>query len=112
MSLAQSYSWQNDYPQAIRVYAEIIKDTDNKEAKIALAEVYIWDKQFAKAEDLARELIKINPKNVKARIILAESLQYLGNYEEAMRVYKGLPFTAVALISGQSGVKSFLTIMA
>lgn len=89
-SLAQAYSWMNHYPEAIKIYSEIIKDTGDGEAKLSLAEVYLWDKQYAKAEEISARLAKSGFKNIKARIILAKSLQYSGRYGEAMRIYKGI----------------------
>lgn len=89
-SLAQTLSWQKEYEKAIRLYKEVIVDSDSLDAKRQLAEVYIWNNQFKEAKEILAEILKIAPQDRKAKFLLAKAMQYSGQAEQAIKIYKEL----------------------
>jgi tetratricopeptide (TPR) repeat protein len=62
-------------------------------ARVSLASAYYSQHEFEKALKLARQIFEENPKNVQARIIMADSYLSLGNYHEADAIYDDLALT-------------------
>ena len=89
-SLAQSLSWQKEYDKAIQLYKEVIAKTDSLDTKMQLAEVYIWNNQFEEAKEILFEILKITPQDKKAKLLLARAMQYSGQAEQAIEIYKEL----------------------
>jgi tetratricopeptide (TPR) repeat protein len=89
--LADVLTWNKEYKEAIDLYAGIAaKDQGNVELQVKLAEVYLWDLQYDKAQDLLRKILTIAPDHAKARLLLAKSMQYAGNPQEAIKIYQQL----------------------
>lgn len=89
-SLAQTLSWQKEYEKAIQLYKEVIADSDSLDAKRQLAEVYIWNNRFKEAKEILVEILKITPQDRKAKFLLAKAMQYSGQAEQAIEIYKEL----------------------
>ncbi len=87
-SLAQSLSWQKEYDKAIQLYKEVVTATDNIDVKKQLAEVYIWNNQFEEAKEILIGILKITPEDKKVKLLLARAMQYSGQAEQAIKIYK------------------------
>ncbi len=89
-SLAKVYTWSKNYPRAVALYSELIQATNDKQFKKDLAEIYIWDNQLDKAKGLLDEVLKESPSDYEARFLLAKTLQYLKQPDEAIKIYNQL----------------------
>ncbi|MBU1127641.1 MAG: tetratricopeptide repeat protein, partial [Candidatus Omnitrophica bacterium] len=90
ISLAETYSWMKKYKKAIPLYEEVIRVAGAIDTKRQLAEVYIWDNQFKEAREILAEILKIAPQDRKAKLLLAKAMQYSGQAEQAIEIYKEL----------------------
>ena len=81
-------SWQKEYDKAIQLYKEVVTATDSIDAKKQLAEVYIWNNQFEEAKEILIGILKITPEDKKVKLLLARAMQYSGQAEQAIKIYK------------------------
>jgi len=89
-ALAQTLSWQGEYKESIKLYEETALVFDDFETQKDLAQVYIWDKQFAKSEAILDRLLNIKPGNLDLMLLLAKLKLYSGRREEAKVILKQL----------------------
>jgi len=87
-SLAQSYAWQKQYDSAIALYKEVIAATDDIDAKEHLAYVYLWTKRYDLAKAAAEEILRKDPENISAKLIVAKGLSYTGQAPKAIALYE------------------------
>lgn len=74
---------------AEKCYVEILKiDANIHEAQNALAFVYTFTKQHAKAVEQLRKMLQSEPSNANAHHNLANNLYELNNYDEAIMHYQ------------------------
>jgi len=90
LSLASAYSWAGDYANAIPILKHIVGKTGSLQAKIQLAEVYIWNSEPEKAAIILEDVLRQSPEHTKAKILWAKSLYYTGQSEEASEVLEQL----------------------
>ena len=89
-SLAEAYSWNRNYAEAIKIYKEIIIRTNSLWAKEKLAEVYLWNGQPKEAKIILEPLVKNEPDNYKLKLLWGKTLYYTGESEKASKVFEGL----------------------
>ena len=89
-SLAEAYSWNRNYAEAIKIYKEIIIRTNSLWAKEKLAEVYLWNAQPKEAKIILEPLVKKEPDNYKLKLLWGKTLYYTGESEKASKVFEGL----------------------
>ncbi len=66
-------------------------DISDTAARIELAKVLTYDKKFAEAMDVYRQVLATDPENLEAKIGLSEVLYWTGNSEAAAETLKGVP---------------------
>jgi len=89
-SLAESLSWEKNYDEAIMLYENIISVTGGKDAKLKLAEVYIWDDQPQKAKEILQSILRDSPNDFTARLLLAQAMQYSDEAAKAIAILNEL----------------------
>ncbi len=94
VSLADVLSWQQKYEEAVTEYLQALKYQETSEealeVKKKLAGVYVWKKDYLKAEALYQELIAQNPGNSKDAVALAEVFLRLGKPEASKQLLQGV----------------------
>ena len=90
IALAETYSWSNKHEKAINLYKEVLSVSDKPKVKKRLAEVYIWDKKPLKAKEMLESVLRDNPLDRKAKLLLAKAMHYSGETEKAVVVYEEL----------------------
>jgi thioredoxin-like negative regulator of GroEL len=68
--------------------SEVISDTDTR---LELAKVLTYDKRYAEAIEVYRQVLAAEPENLAAKIGLSEVLYWTGNSEAASATLKGVP---------------------
>jgi tetratricopeptide (TPR) repeat protein len=90
IALAETYSWTGEYEKAIELYKKAIDLRESADTKRKLAEAYIWGNQPEKAKNILESMLKLNPRDSKAKLLLARSIQYSGKADEAILIYEEL----------------------
>jgi tetratricopeptide (TPR) repeat protein len=87
-ALAEALSWDKQYDAAIALYEKIIAATGDVRAKEHLAYVYLWSKRFDLAKSEAEEILRKDPENISAKLIVAKGLSYTGEAPKAIALYE------------------------
>jgi thioredoxin-like negative regulator of GroEL len=66
-------------------------DISDTAARLELAKVLTYDKKYAEAMDVYRQILATEPDNLEAKIGLSEVLYWSGNSEAAAATLKGVP---------------------
>ena len=88
--VGDAYYGLNDYNKAESVYSFISKKEDKPDIKRKLAEVLLWQKNYARAIPALERLVAANPKNFKLTELLADALSWKKDYAAAARFYNEL----------------------
>jgi tetratricopeptide (TPR) repeat protein len=88
-ALAEAYFNKGDFDNAAaEVKRAIALDPRNETAQYNLGQIYLEQKQPAKAEDAFTQLLKINPNSANGHAGMARVLTSGGHYAEALGEYK------------------------
>ncbi|MGM0459048.1 MAG: tetratricopeptide repeat protein, partial [Bacteroidota bacterium] len=89
--IGEIYNDQGDMNKAFELY-DIATQIDDEytEAWLAKAQVERHRKNYAEAEECIYNILNNNPKNLAARVELAEHFKHIGNYEKAIELYEKL----------------------
>jgi len=97
IELAYSCLWTGDNKQALeyfekaeKIYTDISKTDTSPRIKRELAQLYLWNKQYQKAEQILENILKDNPLDPEAKLLLAKTYQYSGRGEKAATLYEEL----------------------
>lgn len=91
LQLAAIYSAQQDIQAAERECRAVIEvDPTNTEAKLIIANLLVWDKNFAAASSVYSELLADDPANLLYPEKLAELALWRGDYAIALERYQEL----------------------
>jgi thioredoxin-like negative regulator of GroEL len=66
-------------------------DISDTAARLELAKVLTYDKKYAEATEVYRQMLATEPGNLDAKIGLSEVLYWTGNSEAAAAILKGVP---------------------
>jgi thioredoxin-like negative regulator of GroEL len=66
-------------------------DISDTAARLELAKVLTYDKKYAEAMEVYRQMLATEPGNLEAKIGLSEVLYWTGNSEAAAAMLKGVP---------------------
>jgi len=81
--LAETLSWLKRFDEAERIYAEVAASTGTPDDRIALARVYMWTQQYARARKLLEQLVKFHARSA-ALEELARLDYWTGDLRSAM----------------------------
>ncbi|MEW5769638.1 MAG: tetratricopeptide repeat protein [Pseudomonadota bacterium] len=86
--IAQSYSQKNDSAGAIEAYKQAIRfEPNDAETRIALGNVYYFEKRYAEAQQEYGQAVRIDP-SASHRFSLGQAYLAAGNYTEAELQFK------------------------
>ena len=88
--LAHSYQWTGRHEKAIALYEKVIEIEDDIGTKRELAALYVWNNQPEKAKDFLETILKDNPHDSEAKLLLAKIMHYSGRAQEAIKIYEEL----------------------
>lgn len=88
-SLANAYAWSRRYDDAVKTLKELVFSTDRTVYKRRLARIYVWMKEYGKAKVVLEEVVKDDPSDTKAKVILAEALLRSGAQDRAIAILEG-----------------------
>lgn len=87
-SLAQILAWQGRYEESIAYFQEMVDQQADDETLRDLAQTYLWNHQWERAQKILEDLYARNPKDMQTRMLLARVLQYSGKVEQAIPLYQ------------------------
>src|SRR5208337_3817105 len=83
------YSKQNKYPDALKIYEEVLSFDKNKpEVYIYLGATYMQIKEYAKAERIFKDGLKLFPDNVDLLFNSAVLFEKTGRFDDMVTVLK------------------------
>lgn len=89
--LADLLRRQKRYDEAMKEYSILLEETpSDTEAALRRVETLTWMEDLDAALPLARQLVRSNPENRPARLLLARILYWTGYVDEAEAEYKRL----------------------
>ncbi|OPY72942.1 MAG: Tetratricopeptide repeat protein [Syntrophorhabdus sp. PtaU1.Bin058] len=88
IEMAKVLYWMGKKEEALHALEDVPIQKLDEQAQAALAEIYITQKRYDKAEVLLRGLIAKNPKDYRARLKLAELLSWDKRYKESIAEYE------------------------
>jgi len=88
--MAKTLFWMGKKDEALRALEEVPVAKLDSQAKSALAEIYISQKRYDRAEPLLRDLVAKDPKDHRARLKLAELLSWNKRYKESIDEYEAI----------------------
>lgn len=80
--------WNKQPDRALEMFKQIPQDQLNDSARLALADLYVAQKEYSKAEALLRTYLEKSPDDESARLKLADLLSYQKLYQESIKHYE------------------------
>jgi len=90
LEMAKVLFWAGRPDQARQVFEDLPATSMDRDAVLALADLYASDKQYGRAETLLRDLLKRSPDDDEAHYRLAEVLSWAGDYDASLDIYRDL----------------------
>ena len=90
IGMAKAYFWSGNNTEALKLLESLPKKQLDDEAQLAMADLYITMKDYANAETIFTDYLKIHPNDHKARLKLAQILSWLKRYDAAISHYQHL----------------------
>jgi tetratricopeptide (TPR) repeat protein len=90
IEMAKTLFWMGKKDEALRALEEVPVAKLDGQARSALAEIYISQKRYDRAEPLLRDLVAKDPKDHRARLKLAELLSWNKRYKESIDEYEAI----------------------
>ncbi|HCK99116.1 MAG TPA: hypothetical protein DHW42_03310 [Candidatus Marinimicrobia bacterium] len=88
IELANVLFWWGKPDEALIELERVPTDAIDEKTKVLLADLYIGQKNYKKAEPLYSEYLENHPEDDRARLRLAEMLSWLKRYDESLAEYK------------------------
>ncbi len=90
IELAQVLHWHGQGAAAAELLKNVDKDSLGVQERILLADIYVIQKEYAKAEPLYRDVLKETPQDHQTRLKLAEMLSWDKKYAASLTEYEKL----------------------
>lgn len=90
IEMAKIYYFKKDYDQALHILQGIPKDMETNEIDLVLGDIYVAQKDYAKAEEIYKKILKNSPKNDEIKFKLADMLSWQKRYAESLQLYEEL----------------------
>ncbi|MCA1792507.1 MAG: tetratricopeptide repeat protein [Desulfobacteraceae bacterium] len=90
IELAQVLHWHGQGAAAAKLLKDVAKDSLGPQERLLLADIYMIQKEYAKAEPLYRDVLKENPQDHRTRLKLAEMLSWDKKYAASLTEYEKL----------------------
>lgn len=90
IEMATVLFWSGKSEEAASILRQVPQQDLSSEAKIALVDIYIAGKEYAKAEELLKKHIQDYPTDDAARLKLAEILSWTKRYDDSLAAYESI----------------------
>lgn len=88
MASAVNFSWEQNWPQAIKAYRTALEEFPNDAAALAgLGTAYFELAQYESAIRILQRALKADPTNQEAMQIMGGALEHLGRFRDAAKTY-------------------------
>ena len=88
VEMAQVLFWSGRQAEASKILEKIPAEHSDENAKLLMADLYVAQKSFDKAEPLYRAYLQSRPRDDEVGLKLADLLSWSKRYEEAIAQYK------------------------
>jgi len=88
VELANVYFWKGDKDQALGILERIPPKDVNEEERLLMANIYMANKEYDKAEPLYRAYLEKHPDDAAVRLKLADMLSWAKKYEASLAAYE------------------------
>ncbi|MBF0100455.1 MAG: tetratricopeptide repeat protein [Desulfobacterales bacterium] len=86
--MANVLFWNGEQDKAIAVFRQIPEEKLDDKSKLFIADAYVAQKNYDKAEPIYRSYLEKHPEDAKARLKLAEMLSWQKRYDESIAQYE------------------------
>jgi thioredoxin-like negative regulator of GroEL len=90
VEMAQVLYWSGQHAEALDILRAVPRERLDPEARLALIELLVVQKQYPQAEQLLREHLAQSPEDLRARLKLAEVLSWDQRYEASLEQYRSI----------------------
>lgn len=90
IGMAKAYFWSGNNTEALKLLESFPKKQLDDQAQLAMADLYITIKDYANAETIFTDYLKIHPNDHKTRLKLAQVLSWMKRYDAAISHYQHL----------------------
>ncbi len=90
IEMAQVFFWNGQLRDASKVLEEIPVEYTDEKAKLLMADLYVAQKAFDKAEPFYRAYLKSHSEDYEVGVKLADVLSWSKRYEEAIVLYRDI----------------------
>lgn len=80
--------WNNQPDRALALFQEIPQGQMDDAARMVLADLYVAQEKYSKAEPLLRAHLRRFPRDQRVRLKLADLLSYEKRYQESLKQYE------------------------
>jgi len=87
-TLAETLAWEGHYGESISYYQELVDQAPDKNSLKGMAQAYLWNQQYDRAQKILEDLYEQNSSDMSTRMLLARVLQYSGKAEKAIPLYE------------------------
>lgn len=88
VEMAQVMFWSGRQAEASEILEKIPPEHVDESAKLLMADLYVAQKSFGKAEPIYRAYLEAHPQDLEVGIKLADLLSWSKRYEEAIAQYQ------------------------
>ncbi|MDZ7831946.1 MAG: tetratricopeptide repeat protein [Desulfobacterales bacterium] len=88
LEMAKVLFWDGEQKKALGILEQISPKTIPGETKVLMADLFVAQKDYAKAEPLYREYLKGHPHDHSVRLKLAEMLSWQKDYDTSLKEYR------------------------
>lgn len=90
VELAKVYYYKKEYEKAIEILAKIPPEKMTGELNVILGDIYMAQKNYAKAEEFYNTALRTIPENDAIKLKIAGMLSWQKRYEESLNIYRSL----------------------
>ncbi len=88
VELANVFYWKGEKDKALEILEKISPKEVKEEERLLMANIYVANKEYEKAEPIFRGYLQEHPDDAAVRLKLADMLSWVGKYEESLKAYE------------------------
>jgi len=88
IELAKVLFWKGDQQSAVRILEKVPSKDMTRETKVLMADLFVAQKDYAKAEPLYKSHLESHPDDQAVRLKLAEMLSWQKKYDASLAEYR------------------------
>lgn len=90
IEMANVFYWKGDKAKALEILEKLPPKDVDKDGRLLMADIYVADKAYEKAEQIYRAHVKEHPDDLTVQLKLADMLSWAGKYDESLRAYENI----------------------